>query len=141
MRNIAIIPARSGSKGLKDKNIKILEGKPLLAYSIEAANESGIFDEVMVSTDSKVYAEIACKYGANVPFLRTEELSNDVAGSWDVVKHVLNKSIIKRKRSVCHCQCCLPSRYKTGMYLLWRRCQRNDLSVCFDISRFIEKLW
>lgn len=112
MRNIAIIPARSGSKGLKDKNIKILEGKPLLAYSIEAANESGIFDEVMVSTDSKVYAEIACKYGANVPFLRTEELSNDVAGSWDVVKHVLNKykSLGREYDTVCLLQPTSPLR-------------------------------
>lgn len=89
MKNLAIIPARSGSKGLKDKNIKLLNGKPLLAYSIEAAKESGIFDEIMVSTDSKEYAEIAEKWGANVPFLRNDELSNDTASSWDVVKDVL----------------------------------------------------
>ena len=89
MNNIAIITARSGSKGLKDKNIKLLADKPLLAYSIEAAKCSGLFEEVMVSTDSKIYAEIASEYGAEVPFLRSEKNSSDIAGSWDVVKEVL----------------------------------------------------
>lgn len=89
MRNIAIIPARSGSKGLKDKNIKLLNGKPMLAYSIEAARDSDIFDEIFVSTDSAIYAEIGQKYGASVPFLREAELSSDTASSWDVVKSVL----------------------------------------------------
>lgn len=91
MKNIAIITARSGSKGLKDKNIKELNGKPLLVYSIEAAKESGLFDEIMVSTDSEEYAEIAKEWGANVPFLRSVELSNDIASSWDVLKEVLEK--------------------------------------------------
>ena len=91
MRNIAIIPARSGSKGLKDKNIKELNGKPLLAYSIEAAKESKLFDEIMVSTDSSKYAEIARSFGANVPFLRSEGNSSDKASSWDVVLEVLSK--------------------------------------------------
>lgn len=90
MRNIAIIPARSGSKGLKDKNIKELNGKPLLAYTIEAAIKSDVFDEVMVSTDSEEYARIAIEYGANVPFLRSKINSNDTASSWDVVFEVLN---------------------------------------------------
>ena len=63
MRSIAIIPARSGSKGLKDKNIKEFAGKPLLAHSIAAAAESGVFDEIMVSTDSEEYAEIAREWG------------------------------------------------------------------------------
>lgn len=91
MKNLAIIPARSGSKGLKDKNIKLLNGKPLLAYTIEAAKESGVFDEIMVSTDSREYAHIAKQWGANVPFLRSEEKSNDTASSWDVVKEVIEK--------------------------------------------------
>ena len=91
MKNIAIIPARSGSKGLPDKNIKMLNGKPLLAYSILAAKESGCFDEIFVSTDSEEYAEIAREWGASVPFLRSNENSGDQASSWDVVKEVLNK--------------------------------------------------
>lgn len=90
MKNIAIIPARSGSKGLKDKNILNLCGKPLLAYSIEAALQSNCFDEVMVSTDSQKYAEIARKYGASVPFLRGEATSTDSASSWNVVDEVLS---------------------------------------------------
>ena len=91
MKNIAIIPARSGSKGLKDKNIKELNGKPLLAYSIEAAKKSKLFDEIMVSTDSEKYAEIAKQYNANVPFLRSATNSGDKAGSWDVIVEVLGK--------------------------------------------------
>lgn len=91
MKNIAVIPARSGSKGLKDKNIKLMNGKPLLAYSIEAAVQSGIFDCVHVSTDSDSYAEIARKYGADIPFLRSEEMATDSANSWDVVLEVIQK--------------------------------------------------
>ena len=89
MKNIAIIPARSGSKGLKDKNIRLLNGKPLLAYTIEAALKSKCYDTVMVSTDSKKYAKIAGEYGAEVPFLRSEETSQDSTSPWDVVKEVL----------------------------------------------------
>jgi CMP-N,N'-diacetyllegionaminic acid synthase len=90
MKNLAIIPARSGSKGLKDKNIKLLKHKPLIAYSIESAKKTNIFDEIMLSTDSKVYAKIGEKFGAKVPFFRSSELSSDEATSWDVVKDVLN---------------------------------------------------
>lgn len=90
MKNIAIIPARSGSKSLPDKNIKELANRPLIAYSIEAALESGCFNEVMVSTDSKRYAEISRQYGAEVPFLRSGATSTDVASTWDVVDEVLN---------------------------------------------------
>ena len=90
MKNIAMIPARSGSKGLKDKNIRLLNGKPLLAYSIEAAIQSKLFDEIMVSTDSSYYADIAEKYGAKVPFLRSEGNSSDSASSWDTVQEILS---------------------------------------------------
>ena len=91
MKNIAIIPARSGSKGIKDKNIKDLAGKPLMAYTIEAALKSSQFDEVMVSTDSERYAEIARSFGASVPFLRSEKTATDTASSWDMVEEVLSK--------------------------------------------------
>lgn len=89
MRNIAIITARSGSKGLADKNIKELCGKPLLAYSIESARQSGQFDKIFVSTDSGRYAEIAKRFGADADFLRSAETSGDMAGSWDVVREVI----------------------------------------------------
>ena len=91
MSNLAIIPARSGSKGLKDKNIRLLCGKPLIQYSVDAALKSGVFDEVMVSTDSERYAEIARECGAEVPFLRGDENSGDKSSSWDVVREVLEK--------------------------------------------------
>lgn len=90
LKNIAIIPARSGSKGLKDKNIKKLCGKPLLAYTIECALESQKFDKVFVSTDSEEYAKIAQQYGADASFLRSKDTSGDTAGSWDVVKEVIS---------------------------------------------------
>lgn len=91
MRNLAVIPARSGSKGLKNKNIKELYGKPLLVYSIESAQKSGIFDVIHVSTDNAYYAEIAKKYGAEVPFLRTKEMASDTASTWDAIKFVLSQ--------------------------------------------------
>ncbi len=98
MISIAIIPARSGSKGLPDKNIKLLHDKPLLAYSIEAAEKSGLFDCIHVSTDSEKYARIAREYGADVPFLRNEKLSGDAAGSWDVVCWVLGQYAARGQR-------------------------------------------
>lgn len=91
MSHLAVIPARSGSKGLKDKNIKELNGKPLLAYSIEAALNSGVFECVHVSTDSDHYADISRQYGADVPFLRSVAKSTDTAGSWEAVKEVLDR--------------------------------------------------
>lgn len=91
MKNIAIITARSGSKGLPDKNIKELNGKPLLAYTIDAATESNMFDEIFVSTDSEEYADIARKYGGSVPFLRSKETAGDSSSSWDVVREALEK--------------------------------------------------
>lgn len=89
MKNIAIIPARGGSKRIPRKNIKPFMGKPIIAYSIEAALQSGLFDEVMVSTDDVEIAEIACKYGAKVPFMRSVDTSNDYASTDDVVLEVL----------------------------------------------------
>lgn len=91
MGNIAVVTARCGSKGLKDKNIKSLYGKPLMAYTIEAAKQSGCFECVHVSTDSEKYAEIAKEYGADVPFLRDVGLASDTAGSWDVVRAVIDR--------------------------------------------------
>lgn len=89
--DLAIIPARSGSKGIIDKNIKELNGKPLMEYSIEAAIKSKCFDEVMVSTDSEKYADIARRCGAEVPFLRSPETSSERATSWEVVREVLGR--------------------------------------------------
>ena len=90
MKNLAIIPARGGSKRIPRKNIKDFLGKPIIAYSIEAAFKSGMYDEVMVSTDDEEIAEVAKKYGAQVPFLRSPETSNDYAVTADVIREVLS---------------------------------------------------
>lgn len=90
-RNIAIIPARSGSKGVKDKNIREINNKPLIAYAIEAAKETRLFDIIHVSTDSDRYADIAKNYGADVPFLRDTGISGDNSSTWDAVKYVLEE--------------------------------------------------
>lgn len=88
---IAIITARGGSKRIPHKNIKDFCGKSILAYSIEAAKKAGIFDTVMVSTDSPEIAEIAVQYGAAVPFMRSESTSNDHAPTAEVIREVLMK--------------------------------------------------
>ncbi len=86
---IAIIPSRGGSKRIPKKNIKDFHGKPLIAYSIEAAIKSKLFSKVIVSTDDEEIAKIAKKYGAVVPFLRPKELSDDFTGTGAVVNHAL----------------------------------------------------
>ena len=91
MRKIAIITARGGSKRIPRKNIKEFCGKPILAYSIEAALESGLFDTVMVSTDDEEIAGIAGQYGAEVPFYRNERTANDFATTNDVLLEVLEE--------------------------------------------------
>lgn len=88
---IAIITARGGSKRIPKKNIKEFCGKPIIAYSIKAALDSGIFDEVMVSTDSEEIAEIARRYGAEVPFMRSAKTSDDFATTADVLLEVLER--------------------------------------------------
>lgn len=91
MNRIAIIPARGGSKRIPKKNIKEFCGKPIIAYSIQAALDSKLFDEVMVSTDSDEVKGIAEHYGATVPFMRSEATSNDYASTADVLKEVMSE--------------------------------------------------
>jgi len=86
---VAIIPARGGSKRIPKKNIKNFHGKPLIAYSIEVALASKLFEKVIVSTDDEEIANIAKSYGAEVPFLRPKELSDDFTGTEDVVNHTV----------------------------------------------------
>ena len=89
-KNIAIIPARGGSKRIPRKNIKDFFGKPIIAYSIEAAINSDLFDEIMVSTDDEEIAEVAKKYGAKVPFMRSKKNADDSSITSDVIEEVLN---------------------------------------------------
>ena len=87
---VALIPARSGSKRVPDKNIRPLAGHPLIAYSIAAALQSKIFKTVIVSTDSELYAEIARHYGAEVPFLRPAKIAGDTSPDIEWVEYTLN---------------------------------------------------
>lgn len=110
MSVIAIITARGGSKRIPKKNIKEFYGKPMLAYAIEATKGAGIFDEIMVSTDSEEIADVARKYGANVPFMRSEKTANDFATTFDVLEEVLSeyKKIGKIFDVVCCIYPCVP---------------------------------
>lgn len=105
MSIIAIITARGGSKRIPKKNIKEFMGKPMLAYAIETAKASGIFDEIMVSTDSEEIAEVAKKYGANVPFMRSDRTSNDFATTFDVIDEVIAK--YKENGKIFEEVCCI----------------------------------
>lgn len=86
---VAIIPARGGSKRIPRKNIKLFSGKPIIAYSIEAAIDSGLFGEIMVSTDDDEIAEVALRYGARIPFMRSAATAGDYASTTDVLNEVI----------------------------------------------------
>lgn len=87
---VALIPARSGSKRVRNKNIRELAGHPMMAYSIAAARNSGVFTDIIVSTDDENYAEIARRYGAEVPFMRPAEIAGDKSADIEWVEHLLN---------------------------------------------------
>lgn len=114
--NICIITARGGSKRIPRKNIKDFCGKPIIAYSIEAAINSGVFEEVMVSTDDEKIAMIAKQYGASVPFYRSEKNSNDYATTSDVLLEVLSK--YKKNGKEFKYMCCL---YPTAPFIKAKR--------------------
>jgi pseudaminic acid cytidylyltransferase len=109
---IAIIPARGGSKRIPKKNIKYFFGKPIIAWSIEAAKECDCFDRIIVSTDDYEIASIAIKYGAEVPFMRSADLSDEYTGTNDVVKDVLHK--LKTTSEQISYVCCI---YATAPFL------------------------
>lgn len=110
MKSIAIITARGGSKRIPKKNIKDFMGKPMIAYAIEAGLESNVFEEVMVSTDCSEIAEVAKKYGAQVPFMRSEKTSDDFATTFDVLDEVLTeyRKIGKEFDTICCIYPCVP---------------------------------
>jgi N-acylneuraminate cytidylyltransferase len=116
MKTLAMITARGGSKRIPRKNIKDFNGKPIIAYSIEAAAASGVFDEVMVSTDDEEIAEIARKFGAKVPFFRSEKTSNDFATTVDVIEEVLNT--YKERGEEFDIFCCI---YPTAPFITAQR--------------------
>ena len=119
---VAIIPARGGSKRVPRKNIKDFFGKPLIAYSIEAALKSNLFEKVIVSTDDEEIANVAIKYGANVPFIRPKELSDDFTGTGAVIEHTIN--YLKGQEEVYDFVCTI---YATAPFL-----QEKYLIEAFD---------
>lgn len=141
--NIAIITARGGSKRIPRKNIKPFWGKPIIAYSIEAALASNLFDEVMVSTDDFEIAEIAIRYGAKVPFMRSAQNANDFTGPGDVVLEVLQdygKIGIRFNRGCCiyaTAPLMSTSRLIEGYELLLN----STFEVVFPVGSFSSPIW
>ena len=123
MGNICVIPARGGSKRIPRKNIKEFLGKPIIAYSIEAALNSGLFDEVMVSTDDNEIEEIALAYGAKVPFKRSDKNSDDYSSTMDVIEEVI-KNYIQVNNTHFQLVCCI---YPTAPLI-----KVNDIKSGYD---------
>jgi len=143
MKTIAIIPARGGSKRIPKKNIKLFLGKPAVAYAIEAALHTKLFDEVMVSTDDAEIAEIARQYGAKVPFLRSEVTSNDFATTADVLLEVLES--YKKLGKDFNYVCCI---YPTAVFVTAEKLQtafnlliQKNYSSVFPIVPFSYPIW
>lgn len=126
---LAIIPARGGSKRIPRKNIKPFMDKPIIAYSIEAALKSGIFTEVMVSTDDEEIASIARSYGASVPFMRSKDTSNDYASTADVILEVLDS--YRQIGKVFDSVCCL---YSTAPFVTPERLSEANSMIVGDID-------
>jgi pseudaminic acid cytidylyltransferase len=143
MANIAIIPARGGSKRIPRKNIKAFLGKPMIAYAIECALKSELFDTVMVSTEDVEIAEIAKHYGAEVPFLRSTENADDYSGTGDVVFEVLEK--YKQMGKDYDLACCIyataplisKQRLKEAMDLLLQ----GDFDSTFPVGKYSSPIW
>lgn len=123
--NIAIIPARGGSKRIPKKNIKNFLGKPIIAYSIETAIESDLFNKIIVSTDSEEIAEVALKYGAEVPFIRPSEIADDYTGTHEVIGHAVR--FLENEDSIIDYVCCI---YATAPLIF-----KSDLSKGFDLIK------
>lgn len=138
MSIVAIITARGGSKRIPRKNIKEFMGKPMLAYAIEAALNSKIFDEIMVSTDDNEIAEIALKYGAKVPFMRSEKTANDKATTCDVLEEVIleYKKLGKIFDDLCCIYPCVPFLTGETLYEAYNIFKTKDCDSLTPVVRF-----
>jgi|SRR5690606_835491 len=136
--NLCIIPARGGSKRIPRKNIKDFLGKPIIAYSIQAALDSGLFAEVMVSTDDEQIAEVAQQYGAKVPFMRSKETADDFATTLDVIKEVVRQ--YKENHLVFDAVCCIyaTAPFVSGLHLKksYDVFKTNDFDALFPVMAF-----
>jgi pseudaminic acid cytidylyltransferase len=138
MSNICIIPARGGSKRIPRKNVKHFLGKPIIAYSIEAALKSELFDEVMVSTDDSEIAKIAKSYGAKIPTLRSTENSNDFATTFDVIEEVINSYRQKgvEYENICCIYACAPFVTKQSLSISYKNLITNDFDTVFPVIEY-----
>jgi len=135
---VAVIPARGGSRRIPRKNIRPFAGKPIIAYSIEAALASGLFDQVIVSTDDQEIAEVALRHGAGVPFLRPQELADEFSGTNAVVKHAIRW--LEERGEAVSFACCI---YATAPFLQaeflkdgFQRLAASDKSFAFSVTSF-----
>lgn len=138
MKKLAIIPARGGSRRIPRKNVKDFLGKPIMAYSIKTAIDSGLFDEIMVSTDDNEIAEIALSYGAKVPFMRSVENSNDYATTIDVIAEVIDsyKKNGKEFEFACCIYPCTPLLIKEKLNDSFHLLKNNDFDCVFPIVKY-----
>lgn len=134
--NIAIIPARGGSKRIPQKNIKIFCGKPIIAYSIEAALTSGCFDRVIVSTDSQEIADIALKYGAEVPFLRPAHIAGDFTTTIEVIQHAIMALSLEDPTLICCIYATAPFVTSKSLAVGREMLVAENLDYCFSATEF-----
>jgi len=135
---IAVIPARGGSKRIPRKNIKPFSGKPMIAWSIEAAKSSGLFDRIIVSTDDAEIAEVAKQWGAEVPFMRPEALSNDHAGTTPVIAHATQWALAQGMdvEAVCCIYATAPFVQVDDLKRGWEALESGDWDYAFTVTDF-----
>lgn len=138
LKRVAIIPARGGSKRIPRKNVRDFCGKPMIAWSIEAAKASGCFNRVIVSTDDKEIASVAERYGAEAPFVRPEALSNDYAGTLPVIRHAVEW--LQEHGEPVDYACCI---YATAPFVCpedlergWKLIQQQGASYAFSVTSY-----
>ena len=136
--NICVIPARGGSKRIPRKNIKMFHGKPIIAYSIEAAIASGCFDKVIVSTDDGEIAGIAKEFGAEVPFIRPAEISSDLAATNPVISHAVNW--LESQGNFINHVCCLyataPLIEPNSISSAYKKFKEMKADFCYSVTSF-----
>lgn len=135
---VAIIPARGGSKRIPRKNIKDFCHKPLIAYSIEVAKRSELFDDIIVSTDDEEIAKVAREYGASVPFLRPEELSGDFTTTSEVINHAVNhlKKSQKEYKYICSIYATAPLLDEKYLKIGFEKLKNSNAKHCFSATHF-----
>ena len=137
MRNLCVIPARGGSKRIPRKNIREFAGKPIIAWSIDAAQQSGCFERIIISTDDSEIAEVGQKFGAEVPFLRPKELSDDFTGTMPVVAHALKE--METSDGPFDAVCCIYATapfIRTQDLIIGQNRVANGWSFAFPVAEF-----